>query len=448
MHIHEPWRPTARPVYPSELSLARAFRHWVFMFTCRGGRLPHRELLRSLPVIDELVRSNTANMCPYKRRKKETRKRSDLCWEIGMKRYVFFVWLDHNRWFARIVLGLLVFVSCSSVFLSFHLLYIQPEIRGVPPPALRGHTANLIGHKIFLFGGFDGKSRTNEVYVLDTRARSWLRVTDASSSCSPFASSSSPQGDLTAAPSASRLAGKRGSEGEGSEVRGAVEGSAGGGGGGSSSSSSGRWDPSLGSGATATQATAFASATGGSGPPPARQSHSAALVGNQRVFIFGGFDGFRWLNDLYILDASHFEEDVLLDATVRQFVENMRTLVNSPDFSDIALVVEGRDIPAHKCILAANCEYFRQMFVGSMMESRQNRITIPGWSYEAYVAMIEFLYTGKLSDTRTHVACEVRRPLPRNSVWWTRRTDTAGRKQHFLSFFVPKIFLFNSSFCT
>ncbi|PHJ17373.1 kelch repeat protein [Cystoisospora suis] len=293
------------------------------------------------------------------------------------------------------------------VFDTATLSWSEPEIRGFPPPALRGHTANLIGHKIFLFGGFDGKSRTNEVYILDTRTRSWLLVPDVSSPSSS-SSSSSPfsysQSGESSAITSSRLATKRTSETaqEGDEdghSRGSMCGGARGGGMTSLRTST-------------TGASTSCSSTHRrviSPPPPARQSHSAALVGNRKVFVFGGFDGFRWLNDLYILDTSHFEEDVLHESTVRQFVENMRTLVNSPDFSDIVLVVEGRDICAHKCILAANCEFFRQMFAGNMMESRQSHITIPGWSYDAYIAMIEFLYTGKLSDTRTHVACEVGR---------------------------------------
>ena len=34
--------------------------------------------------------------------------------------------------------------------------------------------ANLISHKIFLFGGYDGKGRTNELYILDTAEGKWV----------------------------------------------------------------------------------------------------------------------------------------------------------------------------------------------------------------------------------------------------------------------------------
>ena len=38
---------------------------------------------------------------------------------------------------------------------------------GFFPPGLRGHSANILGNKIFLFGGYDGRGRSNELYTLD-----------------------------------------------------------------------------------------------------------------------------------------------------------------------------------------------------------------------------------------------------------------------------------------
>ena len=55
------------------------------------------------------------------------------------------------------------------------LQWSQPDILGTAPPGLRGHTATLIGHKILLFGGYDGKGRTNELYILDAQERGGLR---------------------------------------------------------------------------------------------------------------------------------------------------------------------------------------------------------------------------------------------------------------------------------
>merc|ERR1711920_726577 len=69
--------------------------------------------------------------------------------------------------------------------------------------------------------------------------------------------------------------------------------------------------------------------------------------------------------------------------------------LNSPDFSDITFVVEGKRIYAHKAILVAQCEHFHAMFSGGRFaEASKSEIEIPNWSYTAFVAMVEWLYTG------------------------------------------------------
>ena len=35
--------------------------------------------------------------------------------------------------------------------------------------------------------------------------------------------------------------------------------------------------------------------------PVGRQRHTACLVGSKKLYILGGFDGYKWLNDLHIL---------------------------------------------------------------------------------------------------------------------------------------------------
>eukprot|EP00913_Durusdinium_trenchii_P033791 g31632.t1 len=124
--------------------------------------------------------------------------------------------------------------------------------------------------------------------------------------------------------------------------------------------------------------------------PPGRQRHSASLIGSKRIYIFGGFDGNKWLNDLHVLD-----ESALNDVAVHTLIENMGKLLRSGEFSDIIFVVEGKRIYAHKAILIAQCEHFRAMFAGGRFaESREAEIEIPQWSHVAFSAMLEWLYTG------------------------------------------------------
>jgi hypothetical protein len=52
--------------------------------------------------------------------------------------------------------------------------HTQPEtVNGQAPPGLRGHTATLIGSKIFLYGGYDGRGRSNDLYLLDPVTLTW-----------------------------------------------------------------------------------------------------------------------------------------------------------------------------------------------------------------------------------------------------------------------------------
>eukprot|EP00439_Symbiodinium_sp_Y106_P042664 s2689_g5.t1 len=230
--------------------------------------------------------------------------------------------------------------------------------------------ARMSSHKIFLFGGYDGKGRTNELYILDTAEAKWVR---------PTWPTESPH------------------------------------------------------------------------TPPGRQRHSAPLIGSKRIYIFGGFDGNKWLNDLHVLDVGrleeqnqfvlgrcllavrldflrtpsfHFlcevtrrlrlvmlivtvrgllmamaatmaEESALNDVAVHTLIENMGRLLKSHEFSDIVFLVEGKPIYAHKAILVAQCEHFRAMFAGGRFaESREAEIEIPQWSHTAFNAMLEWLYTG------------------------------------------------------
>jgi len=85
----------------------------------------------------------------------------------------------------------------------------------------------------------------------------------------------------------------------------------------------------------------------------------------------------------------------LNDVAVHSLIENMKKLLNSPDFSDITFVVQGQKVYAHKAILVAQCEHFHAMFSGGRFaESNQAEIEIPQWSHVAFLVMLEWLYTG------------------------------------------------------
>ncbi|XP_028851714.1 kelch-like protein 22 [Denticeps clupeoides] len=75
---------------------------------------------------------------------------------------------------------------------------------------------------------------------------------------------------------------------------------------------------------------------------------------------------------------------------------------------DVALLVEGRSIQAHRILLAASCDYFRGMFAGGLREMQQAEIPVHGITYVAMSKLLDFIYTSELEldlDTVQEVLC-------------------------------------------
>lgn len=79
-------------------------------------------------------------------------------------------------------------------------------------------------------------------------------------------------------------------------------------------------------------------------------------------------------------------------------------------------MVENYKIPVHKCILSSRCNYFNSAFCGEMQLISNTvclisfalififivffiQIQIEGCKYEPFIAMIEYLYSGKLNKS-------------------------------------------------
>lgn len=75
---------------------------------------------------------------------------------------------------------------------------------------------------------------------------------------------------------------------------------------------------------------------------------------------------------------------------------DLRRMLNNSMRSDITFVVEGRPFFAHSCILVARCEPLEKMLDGRMKECSRSEIAIPEYSYDAFAALMEFLYTDQV----------------------------------------------------
>ncbi|TGZ51688.1 Protein roadkill [Temnothorax longispinosus] len=73
-------------------------------------------------------------------------------------------------------------------------------------------------------------------------------------------------------------------------------------------------------------------------------------------------------------------------------------LFENPEFSDITVRVDGREIQAHKAILDVQSDYFSRMLKSKMSETQNNYVTIEDIDYETVREMLRFMYTGKVEN--------------------------------------------------
>ena len=84
--------------------------------------------------------------------------------------------------------------------------------------------------------------------------------------------------------------------------------------------------------------------------PSGRQRHTASVVGSKEIIIFGGFDGNRWLNDLYKLDVGRLESYEITSGAVGKLLSDLHRLLNDKAFYDIVFIVDSKPLYAHKGI--------------------------------------------------------------------------------------------------
>lgn len=69
-----------------------------------------------------------------------------------------------------------------------------------------------------------------------------------------------------------------------------------------------------------------------------------------------------------------------------------RTLFANKHLSDVTLVVDETEIPAHKLVLAEGSSFFERMWESGMVEGRSHRVEITGVSLEVMETVLKYLY--------------------------------------------------------
>ena len=83
--------------------------------------------------------------------------------------------------------------------------------------------------------------------------------------------------------------------------------------------------------------------------------------------------------------------------------KQMHDLRTQGHFCDITLAVEGREIKAHKIVLASCSSYFRSMLLSGMVESRKDHIEIKDVDPNSLDALVNFAYTASLTISTDNV---------------------------------------------
>ena len=129
--------------------------------------------------------------------------------------------------------------------------------------------------------------------------------------------------------------------------------------------------------------------------PGSRAGHTATAV-NRKIYVFGGSCGSDYLNDFYVLDTDPPPRAMVSEATSLHLIERrLWYFFNDEEFSDVTFLVQGQRVHGHKMVLALVSDCFRAMFTAGFRESSSSEIEIMGCSYDAFLKVMEYIYTGK-----------------------------------------------------
>ena len=108
------------------------------------------------------------------------------------------------------------------------------------------------------------------------------------------------------------------------------------------------------------------------------------------------------MNDFFVLDTDPPPRAMVSEATSLQLLERrLCHFFNDEEFSDVAFLVQGQKVYGHKMVLSIVSDCFRAMFTTGFRESQALEIEIPDCSHAAFLAVMEYIYTGAFPKSLT-----------------------------------------------
>ncbi|CAD8047309.1 unnamed protein product [Paramecium sonneborni] len=124
--------------------------------------------------------------------------------------------------------------------------------------------------------------------------------------------------------------------------------------------------------------------------PPKGRSSMVFQLYNDSLYVFGGYDGDELLSDIYKLEFKNAQ------VPRSSFLQDLRSLINNPQMSDVVFIVEDHQIYANRCILGARSEHFQTLFFEEFRDKDQIYIEITECSYQTFMDMLQYIYTDQL----------------------------------------------------
>jgi len=246
------------------------------------------------------------------------------------------------------------------------------ETTGEPPPERANHCSVVDGNKplLYIFGGWDGSKRLNDLYLLNASTLVWTLLHPTGVPPQPRAGTT-----LTCIRGLLFMFG-----GSGHSTR--------------CFNDIHVFDPG--------KSTWFTAVPCDKNGTPEKRAGHAAVACDRKVLIFGGACGTQYYGrgQIYSIDTDAPpilapSEGEPLPPTVPPR-DVLAELFESAQFSDVTFSVQGRELPAHRVLLAVFSDHFRAMLGSGMRESTATTIPIEGVSYEAFRSLLRFLYVGEL----------------------------------------------------
>ena len=106
-------------------------------------------------------------------------------------------------------------------------------------------------------------------------------------------------------------------------------------------------------------------------------------------------------------DTFIYEHILIAHQGRTQLQTDLINMFESRTFSDVTFLVQEKEFPAHKSVLASRSIYFQKMFDAEMEESATNRVHVLDVDPSTFEAVLRFLYGGVVEENQFYALAKL-----------------------------------------